>query len=390
MSFESVNNPCGCESGLEYPYCCGASDRKELNILAKISNDGDIEGNIPEGLRSAIESVALTPDLYPVKLNLFRDNVQLVKMSPYWYSESVFLDPGRILGTCAVESSAHWLLEKTQDMPSKITPVIFHTAFCGSTLMSNALDAIYECLPIREPEALSNLQVYLRSHVPEPQKAVWFQRVFNLLGRRYEDNQVAVIKANDYANGLIRDAMMRRPDTPVLLMYTPLADFFAGCMKAPNRKVWIKDRYKAIAGIATEKLSGLTTANIDENSIGQIAAVYWSYNMALYTSALEKDAAKIKSLNFNDMLKAPLEAVLACGELFGLEQQSSVKPEDEMKWLLGVYSKDATYEYSPRKRRDDLQKLLIDNAEEMAVAEKTARLLLGDNYPVNGLAKSLV
>jgi len=390
MSFESVNNPCGCESGLEYPCCCGASDRKELNLLAKISNEGVIEGNIPDGLKQAIETINSTPDLYPVKLNLLRDSVQFVKMSPYWYSESVFLDPGRILGTCAIESSAQWLLEKTQDIPSTVTPVIFHTAFCGSTLMSNALDAIYQCLPIREPEALSNLQVYLRSHAPEPLKAIWFQRIFNLLGRRYEDDQIAVIKANDYGNGLIRDTQMRRPDTPVLLMYTPLADFFAGCVKAANRKVWIKDRYRAIAGVASEKLSKLSTANIDENSIGQVTGVYWSYNMALYMTALEKDSSNIKSLNFNTMLKAPLDAVMACGELFSLEQQKGIEPADEMKWLLGVYSKDATYEYSPRKRRDDLQQLLIDNAEEMAVAEKTARLLLEDRYPEKGLAKSLV
>ena len=390
MSFESVNNPCPCESGLEHPYCCGASDRNELNNIAKISNDGEIEGVIPEGVDQAIKSINLTPDLFPVKLNIFQDYVQYVKMSPYWYNESVFLDPTRILGTCAVESSSSWLLDKTQDLPENITPIIFHTAFCGSTLMSNALAAIYYNLPIREPDALSNLLVYMRSQAPEPEKAIWFKRIFNLLGRRYETQEVAIIKANDYGNGLIRDMLMRLPDTPALFMYTPLADFFASCIKAESRKLWVKDRYKSVINMASEELTELGSVNIDENSLGEVIALYWSYNIALYHAAVKNNAEKIKSLNFNDMLKNPLDAVVACANWFNLEQQKGIKPADEMNWLLGVYSKDASYQYSPLTRRDELQKLLNDNVEEMGVAEKMARRLLGDRYPENGLPESLI
>ena len=84
-----------------------------------------------------------------------------------------------------------------------------------------------------------------------------------------------------------------------------------------------------------------------------------------------------------------ITAIEATAKWFSLDERDGVNIEDEIHWLFGVYSKDANYVYSPQKRNDDLQKLLASNAEELSKAEKLAQKLLADNYPTNGLAKSV-
>jgi len=390
MSFESINNPCPCESGLEYPYCCGAPDRNAINTIALLEDDGTINGNLPAGVSAGLSTFNRSPDIYPVKLNLFQKQVQLVKMSPYWYSESVFLDAGRILGTCGIDTSARWLLEQSKPIPQTVSPIIFHTAFCGSTLLSKALDAIYDCLPIREPEALSNLLVYMRSGATESDKTQWFDVVLNVLGRRYEANQPAVIKTNDYADGLIGEIASRRPDIPIVFMYTSLTEFFAGCVKAKNRKQWVLDRYKAIAQIAPQYLKNLPSLTIAEDSVSHAAAVYWSYNIRMYLDVIANPSANLRSLNFTDMLNDPLPVIDKTASWFGLSQRQGVNPADELNWIMGVYSKDASYEYSPQKRRDDMKKLLGNYVNELNEADQIARQLLTEDYPEDRLPGSLL
>lgn len=394
MTETTQDDQCPCGSGLLFSECCGVPERRAINadIMASISSDGSItQGSVTPQIEQALKSISTLPDLFPARIRFADDKVYFVKMSPRWFSESVFLDPARMKGTYVIESNLQW----TQAIADKIawhpTNFIFHTAFCGSTLMTQALGAMYNSLPLREPEVLGNVLFYLRSKKnSDEQKKLWLARVIHLLSRSYDPQQYVVVKTNDFANPLIVDLAKWRSNLPILFMYTPLSEFLAGCLKADNRREWIRNRFNSVKSLAPKLLNKENPFSAEENAYGEMAAIYWSYNIALYHKAWQCSPQQIYSLEFNHMLAQPLESIEACGRLFGLQPQTGVDRKSEINKVFSVYSKNSDYKYSPQQRSDDVQRLLENNSEHLQIAEQLARELLQDDYPEKGLPGNLL
>ena len=245
-SADDTKQMCSCGSGIEYSHCCGVEGRNALNadIYAYVTNKGiTSEDALTPELKSAIETVADDPQLFPARVNLFTDKAWFIKMSPTTYRESVFLDPARMKGTCLIESNLEWLKYVCEKIKWQPTAFIFHSAFCGSTLMSQILETVFNCLSLREPELLTSMLVYNRSEATQEEKTLWFENLQKLLSRRFEPEQSVIVKGNDFANPLLPDVINWKSDVPVLFMYTPLDEFVAACLKADNRREWIKQRY---------------------------------------------------------------------------------------------------------------------------------------------------
>lgn len=396
MNNSISKDKCPCESGLDYDDCCGVEGRTAVNadVVTSFSapdGDGKLKNdNITPQIQSAINNITATPDLFPARINFHDAKAWFVKMSPRWYRESVFLDPGRINGTVVLETDLESLAEFCERINWQPTNYIFHTAFCGSTLMSQALQTLYHCLSLREPEVLGNLQFYLKSTAPAQEKKNWLECVQRLLSRRYKKGQAVVVKANDYSNPLICELINGQHNTPVLFMYTPLGEFIAGCLKAENRRAWIAQRYQSIADEAAQKLNNRIGLSLNENAHAEMAAVYWSYNIAMFLEAWRSAPDKTKSLDFNDMLSQPLHAIKACGEFFKLTVDANVDMDSEINRLFGVYSKNSKFKYSPQQRDADIKKVLQQNLQAYEAGEKLARDLLAENYPDTRLPGKLL
>lgn len=386
---------CFCESGLPLSQCCGVEGRTALtaDVFAYVSTNGiTSEDTLPPQLQSAIESVSNNPDLFPARVNLYTDKAWFVKMTRNMYRECVFLDPGRINGTCLVESDLNWLKIACEQINWQPTAFIFHSAFCGSTLMSQILETVYQCMSLREPELLSSMLIYNRSDASDEDKHFWFDNLQNLLSRRYSPQEPVIVKANDYANPLMPDILQWKPDVPILFMYTPLNEFIAGCLKAENRREWIKQRYDSIKALLPDIFKNSEQVQIDDASHGQLAAAYWCYNLAIYLQVCSDDDNKnnnVRSLDFNAMLANPKDTVRQCAELFALTLKDNVDVEAAIGERMGVYSKNSGYKYSAEQRSQELQNQIDQNPEEQRAGETLARKLFGDKYPVQGLPGKL-
>ena len=384
---------CPCGSGMANLQCCGIEERNALNapIYAYVTNKGiTSEDSLTPEMQTAIDRVSDNPSLFPARVNLFTDKAWFVKMSPTTYRESVFLDPARMKGSCLVETNLEWLKSICEIIQWQPTAFIFHSAFCGSTLMSQMLESVFNCLSLREPELLTSMLIYNRSQATAEDKALWFDYLQKLLSRRFESEQAIVVKANDFANPLMPDLMNWKKDVSMLFMYTPLDEFIAGCLKAENRREWIEQRYQSVRQYIAQTFERGSDLEIDESDYGQMAAIYWSYNLMMFLKVSSMGSSKVRSLNFNDMLANPVEASKQCGKLFGLTPKEGVDFEAAVGEKMGVYSKNSNYEYSPEQRQKDLTKQLAQFNRERKSGEKLARELLGDSYPEKGLKNNLL
>lgn len=392
MSVELNEAPCPCDSGFAYEECCNKQDRSQPNIVAMVSAEGITAAEpLTPQLQAALDNIDTSPALFPARIRFAENEAYFIKLSPRWYQQSVFMDPGRIIGSCIIQTDLEWLQSVSDKIGSQRSAYIFHTAFCGSTLMSQALDAVYQTVPIREPELLGNLLTYLRNPKNTPQdKDAWYRRIMALLSRRFETQQMAVVKANDYANPIMLAMIERHSDAPMLFMYTPLREFLTGCLKADNRKQWIAQRYASLRLPIAQRLGLDSDFTVAEDAYGEQAALYWSYNIALFHKAYRDAPESVRSLEFSNMLENPTDAVKRCGEWFGLRAIEDVDFEEALVPLLGVYSKNSQFTYSAEQREKDITKLLDAHPEELASAEKLAHELLGADYPQAGLPGSLL
>ena len=383
MDDSNITGLCLCESGLKFSECCGVPGKTALNA--------DLCAKLTPQLQAAIDTIKTCPDLFPARIQFAQDKAYFVKMTPALFEQSVFLDPARMKGTCVIETNLAWLQNATNGIEVQAMPMIFHTAFCGSTLMSQALGSVYGCLSLREPELPGSIAAYLRSqNASAAEKNEWFERLMGLLSRRYEVDQPAMIKANDNANPLMIELLERKPDAPVLFMYTPLREFLSGCLKTESRRDWIRNRFNTNCSAAAHYLNMPEDFSLKEDAFSEMAAVYWSYNIAMFQEAWGIAPKNLRSLDFNDMLKDPMKALTACAELFQLRQRAEADPAVEIEKLFGVYSKNSKLNYSPQKRRDDIDKILEQNPSGLAAAEQLAKQLLGDDYPLAALPGGLL
>jgi len=397
MSFQAAQQPCPCESGRNYFECCGNSLNVDLDFIADLSKQQhpDIQKKLNQELLTAIAEINSTPDLFPVTIDFLADRVELVKMSPYWYSESNFLDRQRIQGRCAIRADVQWLSDSVEQNNWQLTPFIFHSAFCGSTLMVRALEQLFDCLPLKEPGALGGLLDYALSRgYSETKETTYQKQVLSLLSRRFSRDQISVIKANDLHNAYINALMKSQFDFPVLLMYTGLNDFIFGCLKTQDRQQWIADRFEYTVDYFKNRfelsdIEQLVPDQFHQLDYAKKAAAYWSFNILLFFEIIEEFPDRVKTLDFNAMLENPLSSINACGCWLGLSKLPGVNPKIELSWLMGQHAKNLNQTYSPEQRQDDMLQVLRENKDVLPEAEALARKILGNRYPDNGLPLKL-
>ena len=190
MSFYTSKNPCPCESGRDYLFCCGNVENRIFE-LGELNQQGQCNAELSRPMQEALMRFNREPSLFPISLDTLSNKAVLSKMSPFWFSESVFLDQDRILGKCRLQCNLQWLKLQADHIVYQPTNYIFHTAFCGSTIISKALENIYQSLVLREPDILGSLVQFKHANMDSELLETWYKRITALLSRRFEPESSA-------------------------------------------------------------------------------------------------------------------------------------------------------------------------------------------------------
>jgi len=249
---------------------------------------------------------------------------------------------------------------------------IFHSAFCGSTLLARALDIDGIATVFKEPRAIHDLACILpTSEWPNNQKLA-LQAVLDLMERPPLPGKRTILKPSNLANPLIERMLEVRPGSNAVLMYAPLEKYLLSIARS-RRWTWARrlarlcERHCEVELRWTDDLLMLTDL--------QIAAYVWLHYQAQFHRLLrEFPRGRLASLRSDVFFAQPDEVLAAATELFGLALNGDQIEAITAGPVFHRHSKWQTesFDAATRKREEVLVRLAfgpeIDHAVQWAEA----------------------
>lgn len=313
-----------------------------------------------------LRMLAESPELFLRDIDPGRGAAILSPMSEDSYRDSTFLDNRSVRAgerDIVVPVDALIAILADSDTPAPPIRYIFHIGHCGSTLIARLLGELDQFLSLREPPVLMGLsRSYRVLGSPEfgLDRERWqalFELAVILLSRTWHPEQRALVKTTSHAGNLIPQLMTRTGDERALFLYLDLETYLATMLRSHTRqenRLYARDfRVREFAGLATAQ-----SADFDDYSDAQIAALTWLLHMREFALALDQTEIRERSvaLTFDEYLASPQQQLGRICEFLG----TRVSTERLATLLTGpaatTHAKqpDARFDASERARQLDV------------------------------------
>ena len=269
--------------------------------------------------------------------------VRLVAMNRESYRAASFLDD-RLLQTPVDAHVIPWpeVGAAVADDARNDARWIFHIGHVGSTLVSRLLGEIEGVLAIREPRLLRDLAV----SPPEVRKP-YVEPVAKLMSRTFATNEIACVKATSFAS---ETAPLLVPSGErALFMYAGPRNYVASILAGENSLIELRSLTPFREQRLTNRGIGMPPVRNDADR----AAVAWACEMATLEAVAEAMSDRqIAWTDFDAMLGDMASELGRVASFFGFAASKDRLAAVTSGPLMQRYSKDPSYEYSPRLRED--------------------------------------
>jgi len=296
-----------------------------------------------------------TPDWHLYDFNHAQQQATLLQLGESDYRTASFLDQRvEALAKQRRELSLHEL-QDALGVGARPARYIFHLGHCGSTLLSRALAASPNVLPLREPLTWRRLAA-------EPTARHLLPLVLSAHSRVFHPAQVAMIKASSVCNRLIEPVLRHHPDSRAILLYVPLETYLAGMLgkltSPADLSTQAKSRladWQTIPGVA----SNPGPWAVEDLDTTQLAVLGWLTGMYFLLAAAGSLPRQVLLLDFEALLADAEASLVHCASFMGagleLERETA---EIFAAWpeISTSYSKQPDLPYSAFNRRNTLQR----------------------------------
>jgi hypothetical protein len=263
---------------------------------------------------------------------------------------------------CLAEAKKHTLA----------TPrMIFHSAYCCSTLLARAFDLPGISFGLKEPQILNDVVgLQLRRGDPR-QVAAAMDVALLLLARPLGPGEANVIKPSNLFNPLIPLVNAMRPDARGLLLHAPLEPFLASiARKEIEGRAWVRELMWKLIHLGQAERFGFTDEDMYRQTDLQVGAVGWLAQQALFAEmALSHQG--FRTLDSETLVARPSECLAALRGLFELDFDAD---EVAAGPAFATHSKDRS-EYSREERQRDQERGKALHAREIETVLKWAERL---------------
>jgi hypothetical protein len=247
--------------------------------------------------------------------------------------------------------------------------MIFHSAYCCSTLLARAFDVPGVSFGLKEPQILNDV-VGLQSRRADPrQVAAALDVALLLLARPLDAGEVNVIKPSNLLNPLIPLVTAMRPDIRGLFLHAPLDVFLASiARKEIEGRAWVRELMWDLIRLGQAARFGFTEEELYRQTDLQVAAVGWLAQQAVFAEAAGRHKG-FRTLDSETLMARPVECLSALKDLFELDFDPEATASGP---AFRTHSKDRS-DYSAEQREQDRERGKSIHAREIEMVLEWAR-----------------
>lgn len=260
---------------------------------------------------------------------------------------------------------------------------LFHSAFCGSTLLARALSVPGVAMGLSEPAILNDVVGFRRRGAPPAAVARTADLALRMLGRPFEPGEAVIVKPSNILNPLAELLLALQDHGQALFLYAPLETFLISvARKGLHCRAWVRE---LLEGYVHDRFIDLGFAPEDYFRLTdlQVAAVGWLAQHQHFTTLSGKLGSRLASLDADLLTAKPAAAIAAVAAHYGLAIDAAAVAAGP---AFSRNSKSGAA-YSPEARSADYQAARAAHGEEIgmvvtwagAVAANAGLSLAGPN-----------
>ena len=246
---------------------------------------------------------------------------------------------------------------------------IFHTSFCGSTLLARALERPGIATSLREPAIFTNLanRVAQRS---EQAAADRLELVLRLIERPLAADESVITKQSSFANRLIEPILRARQESHAVLLYSNLETYLISLLKRGLKgRIWGRKLFTILRGWSALEL-GLRPEELTELTDMQVASLAWLMQIHQFGVMAKTFGPRVMLIESSDMFADPTATLHRVSTLFDLGMTERDAAEIAAGPTFAKHSKFTDRDYSIEERQRDLETVGNANAEELTMVIK--------------------
>lgn len=326
-----------------------------------------MNGNL---LIAPIEEVLADPRYFPIEVDLGRDCLTLVETSRERLFASPFLD-GRspFAQGDAIEIPLSTALSARWPRPAYPDRLVFHVAYCGSTLLATMLDVAGHSFAEREPNVLVNLANAGRLVAPGRLEAA-LDLVRALLRRTWRPGEHSLCKPSNWANNLI-PALTADPERirPLFIAADKreyLDAVFRGGRPRMEYVVRVTDHLLRATGTSPDLWIRATTGVSDPWEVpARVALLLLHIQLKLFEDSMIKGGwGSPQLLTLDEIEDDPHEACRLAADALNLDIPAD-RLHDTVSSRFRRYAKAPELPYSPEDVRDANRRVEQDYGRAM-------------------------
>ena len=198
--------------------------------------------------------------------------------------------------------------------------LVFHSAFCASTLLCRAFDLPGVAMGLSEPAILNDIVGIRRRREADPKRvAQLLDAAMRLLARPWGAGEAVVVKPSNILNPLATAMLALRPEAKAVLLYAPLPTFLASvARKGMWCRLWVRELLEGLLADGIVELGFAPTDYFRMTDL-QVAAVGWLAQHRLFLDCRVRfGAERVIMIDSETLLAARAETLTQIATHFGL------------------------------------------------------------------------
>lgn len=243
---------------------------------------------------------------------------------------------------------------------------MFHTGYCGSTLLCRCLQALGGCLVLKEPEPLLAL-AFAREHLvhldaTEPEALL--DVAVALCSRTHAREEMAIVKPSAQCNTLMPALLDRSDDPSGLFLYSTLESYLCQVLKRADRRALARNRARLLVPEA-QRLGPIGTVAAGSLSDARSAAFVWLVRIASYARWHARgELDGVRSLDGDAFIAEPRRTLAAVARRFGLDTTETAI-ERALEVELRRHAKQVEVPFGARQRAEEMAEVRVRHRDEI-------------------------